>query len=328
MAGKLDVRRLAARRRRRRRRPSLFISSAVRHRRRRWAAGTLAGVLLLVLVVAARLGTGSGVPSPGQASATAGGHAFGAAVALLGRLRGREHLGVLASRAAEDRAIDRTLRRTPYVRVAGRQHREVALTFDDGPGPYTPAVLRVLRARHVAATFFEVGQMLRYFHVSASAELAAGHVVGDHTENHPHLGRMRAADQRAQIDAQVGATRLYGVPYPRLFRPPYGSFDVDTTKLLRRRRMLNVLWTIDAEDYRQPGVAAIVQYALARMRPGAIVLLHDGGGNRSQTVAALPIVIARLRRRGYRLVTVPRLLLDNPPPVPQRLPASLHEGGG
>ena len=89
---------------------------------------------------------------------------------------------------------------------------------------------------------------------------------------------------------------------------------------MRGQRMLMVVWDIDTQDYEQPGVAAIVQRAVGRARPGSIILMHDAGGNRSQTVAALPQVIRGLRRRGFRLVTVPRLLLDNPASSRQQRP--------
>jgi peptidoglycan/xylan/chitin deacetylase (PgdA/CDA1 family) len=85
--------------------------------------------------------------------------------------------------------------------------------------------------------------------------------------------------------------------------------------------MLMVLWTIDTDDYLRPGVRVIVHRALAGARPGAIILLHDGGGNRSQTIKALPLIVRALRKRGYELVTVPRLILDDPPLNPQTLPA-------
>jgi peptidoglycan-N-acetylglucosamine deacetylase len=100
-----------------------------------------------------------------------------------------------------------------------------------------------------------------------------------------------------------------------------------TLALLHRYRMLMVLWTVDTNDYRRPGVTAIVKRALAGARPGAIILLHDAGGNRTQTVAALPRIIAGLHRRGYRLVTVPRLLLDNPAPRVQNIAAVIGTGG-
>lgn len=305
----------------------LFVSPAAHHRRRRRVAA-LAALAAVVLLAAGILDTGGAFSPPLDPAADSAGHATGAYVALLSRMTGRGRLAALSAAAAEGRAIDRTLRRTPFIRVAGAQHREVALTFDDGPGPYTPAVLRVLRARHVPATFFEVGQMLRYFHASAAAQLAGGFVIGDHTENHPFMSRLAPDAQQTQIDDQIGSGRLYGVPYPRLFRPPYGSFNADTTKLLRRRRILNVVWTIDSEDYRQPGVPAVVANVLTKIRPGAIVLMHDAGGRRSQTVAALPVIVAKLRRRGYKLVTVPRLILDNPPPSSQRLPPGLRQGVG
>jgi len=91
--------------------------------------------------------------------------------------------------------------------------------------------------------------------------------------------------------------------------------------------MLMVLWTVDTADYQAPGVKAIVDSAVRGARPGAIILMHDAGGNRSETVTALPIIIRRLRRRGYRLVTIPRLLLDNPAPAVQPV-ATLQGAGG
>ncbi len=87
-----------------------------------------------------------------------------------------------------------------------------------------------------------------------------------------------------------------------------------------------VLWTVDTADYRRPGVKAIVDAALAGARPGAIILLHDAGGDRSQTVAALPKIIAALRARGYRLVTVPQLLVDNPAPAQQQVAGLVGTG--
>jgi peptidoglycan-N-acetylglucosamine deacetylase len=95
--------------------------------------------------------------------------------------------------------------------------------------------------------------------------------------------------------------------------------------ILRQKRMLMVLWTVDTDDWRQPGVKAIVE-AAERVRPGGIVLMHDAGGDRSQTVAALPHIIRRLRARKLRLVTVARLVRDDPPPRNQRPPTNLAGG--
>ncbi len=223
-------------------------------------------------------------------------------------------------RQAEDRAVERTLARTPFVREAGGQHREVALTFDDGPGPYTPQVLDVLRRERVPATFFVVGTMLTTFHRSTSSQLLAGDAIGNHTWSHAAMSRLAPAGQTAQIEQTTQALGSYGVPRPVLFRPPYGLWGPQTLPVMRGQRMLMVVWDIDTQDYEQPGVATIVQRAVGRARPGSIILMHDAGGNRSQTVAALPQVIRGLRRRGFRLVTVPRLLLDNPASSRQQRP--------
>jgi peptidoglycan/xylan/chitin deacetylase (PgdA/CDA1 family) len=116
---------------------------------------------------------------------------------------------------------------------------------------------------------------------------------------------------------------LLGGPKPTLFRPPYGSFNATTIRELKRLHLLMILWSVDTDDYLLPGVPAIVQSALAGARPGAIILMHDGGGNRTQTIAALPTIIRKLRARGFHLVTIPQLLLDDPPPPGQPLPPSL-----
>ncbi len=232
-----------------------------------------------------------------------------------------------AERAAENRAITQTLAYTPYVRIAGAQHRELALTFDDGPGPYTPEVLRVLERAHVPATFFEVGVLERYFHASTSQMVARGYVIGDHTELHAPMSRLSSSAQRAQLLEQAAAIGAYHAPFPRLFRPPYGLWNDATLQLLRQYRMLMVLWTVDTSDYRRPGVRAIVHAAVSGARPGAIILMHDAGGDRQQTVEALPLIIKALKARHYKLVTVPRLLLDNPPPRDQQISAVIGTGG-
>ena len=109
--------------------------------------------------------------------------------------------------------------------------------------------------------------------------------------------------------------------------PTVNSYNANTLALLHRYRMLMVLWTVDTNDYLRPGVSTIVDRAVDGARPGAIILMHDAGGNRSETVAALPKIIAGLRKRGYSLVTVPQLVLDNPPPRDQDV-AGLQGAGG
>jgi peptidoglycan/xylan/chitin deacetylase (PgdA/CDA1 family) len=225
--------------------------------------------------------------------------------------------------ADENKAVDTVLQYTPFVREGGARGRDVALTFDDGPGPYTPGVLSVLELYRAPATFFAIGAMERYFAVSTIRALGDGDVVGDHTETHPELAHLPAHAQREQLFEQIARIELLGGPRPSLFRPPYGSFNATTMRELHRLHLLMVLWSVDTGDYQKPGVAVIVQRALAGAHPGAILLLHDAGGDRSQTIAALPIIIRELRKRGLHLVTVPRLLLDDPPPHGQPIPANL-----
>ena len=222
----------------------------------------------------------------------------------------------------EGRVVAATLAYTPFVREGGTT-RELALTFDDGPGPYTPQLLSVLEREHVRATFFVVGKMERYFGESTVRALNDGDVVGNHTETHPLLARLTAREQHEELFEQMVRIELAGGPRPHLFRPPYGSFNAVTLRELRALGLLMVLWSADTGDYQQPGVPLIVQRALAGARPGAIILMHDGGGDRAQTIAALPEVIHGLRRRGYRLVTVPQLLADAPAPHGQPLPSGL-----
>jgi len=199
----------------------------------------------------------------------------------------------------------------------------MALTFDDGPSPYTPQIIQILLRMHVPATFFAVGQQLNDFAQGLREEVRHGFVIGDHTENHAWLAHLPPAAQYGQIrDAAIRVQRL-GAPFPRLFRPPYGAFNQQTLATLHGLKMLMVLWSIDTGDWKRPGVGPIVTTALAGASPGAIVLMHDGGGDRSETVAALPQLINGLRKRGYQLVTVPELAKLDPPPRHQHFPTGL-----
>jgi peptidoglycan-N-acetylglucosamine deacetylase len=231
----------------------------------------------------------------------------------------------LVSDKQED-AINSVLAYTPAVVQGGTRGNEVALTFDDGPGPYTQQLVHTLNALHVQATFFAIGLEERYFSEGTLLELHSGDVVGDHTETHPMMAELSAHDQREQLQEQIYRIQLLGGPTPRLFRPPYGSFDATTFRELKRLHLLMILWSTDTGDYARPGVQTIVQRALAGAHPGAIVLMHDAGGNREETIAALPAIVRGLRARGLRPVTVPQLLLDDPPPPGQPIPTNLSGG--
>jgi len=219
--------------------------------------------------------------------------------------------------------VARILGYTSYVARGSRHRDDVALTFDDGPSADTPRILAVLERARVPATFFEIGANVEA-HPGITAALArAGMEIGDHTEGHPPLARLGAAAQRAQLIAGARAIAAAGAPWPVLFRPPYGSFDPATLSVARSLGMLMVLWTVDTGDYARQGVARIEYTALSGARGGAIILLHDGGGDRAQTIAALPSIVAQLRRRRFHIVTVAQLLRDDPPPRDQPPPRSL-----
>jgi peptidoglycan/xylan/chitin deacetylase (PgdA/CDA1 family) len=281
-------------------------------RRRRRALALASAIVVLALAVALTAGHG------GHSHAPAGG--------LIGTHVRVPSTSVHAPDTPEDdqnAAVSSVLAYTPFVKEGADRGRDIALTFDDGPGPYTPGVLSVLERLHVHATFFVIGKMLRYFSASTVREIRDGDVIGDHTETHPEMALLSAHDQYEELFEQIARIELLGGPRPVLFRPPYGSFNATTMRELHRLHLLMTLWSVDTGDYLQPGVAVIVQRVLAGAHPGAIILMHDAGGTRTQTIEALPIVIEDLRTRGFHLVTVPQLLKDDPPPPGQPLPPNL-----
>jgi peptidoglycan-N-acetylglucosamine deacetylase len=282
-----------------------------RARIRRRRLGALAGVVALIVVLVALLSGSRGGGGTSSAGARSGASKVAPAPAPVDQL------------AREQKGVSSVLAYTPFVKEGSTQVKDVALTFDDGPGPYTPQILDVLERERVPATFFVVGQEIHDFGASTEREIHDGFVIGDHTENHPMLAKLSAHDQKEQLFEQAARIELLGGPRPRLFRPPYGSFNATTFHLLHQMKMLMVLWSADTDDYEQPGVETIVKRALEGAKPGAILLMHDAGGNREETVAALPQVIRALRARGFKLVTVPRLLADDPPPRGLPLPTSL-----
>jgi peptidoglycan/xylan/chitin deacetylase (PgdA/CDA1 family) len=177
--------------------------------------------------------------------------------------------------------------------------KRIALTFDDGPSSYTPKILNVLQHHHAKGTFFEIGQQV----TSESREvLKAGEELANHSyhhENYPSRSSMAATNTR--IKSVSGFT-------PCLFRPPGGAYNSRVVGDAKSLGMTTVLWNVDPRDWSMPGSGAIYSRVVSAARPGAIVVMHDGGGNRSQTVAALPRIIRTLHERGYHLVTVSKLL--------------------
>jgi peptidoglycan/xylan/chitin deacetylase (PgdA/CDA1 family) len=197
----------------------------------------------------------------------------------------------------------------------GPSRREVAIGFDDGPWRDTPAFVRMLERSHAQATFFVIGRQLSgAYRDMLLRELRDGDVLGDHTFTHPNLtlsGRVRG-----QLEQTLAAIRAMTGYTPCLFRPPYGLTDASVERTARSLGLATVLWNVDPSDYTQPGVGAIKRRVLAGVQPGSIIISHDGGGPRGQTLAAYPAIIAALRRRGYRIVTISELLGFRPVYVP------------
>jgi len=183
----------------------------------------------------------------------------------------------------------------------------VALTFDDGPWPNSTAqILAILVQRQAPATFFVVGRQVQRYPELVRQELAAGMAVGSHSDSHPQpFDRLPTARIRDELTRGRRTLQALGV-HPAGFRPPGGAASATILAAAQGLGERTVLWSVDPADW-QPGVTAdqLVQRVLAAARPGAIVLLHDGGGDRSATVAALPGIVDGLRRLGLTLTVVP-----------------------
>jgi peptidoglycan/xylan/chitin deacetylase (PgdA/CDA1 family) len=189
----------------------------------------------------------------------------------------------------------------------GPRRREVAIGFDDGPAPDTLAFVRMLERNRAQATFFMIGrQVTGAYKGTLLRELRDGDVLGDHTFSHPYLTAIRNVPQ--ELESTIRVIRSVSGYTPCVFRPPYGAYDSSTVRIARSLGLATVLWNVDPSDWALPGVNAIEQRVLAQVQPGSIIISHDGGGPRGQTLAAYPSIIAALRARRYRIVTIPQLL--------------------
>ena len=201
--------------------------------------------------------------------------------------------GAPAPRPAASGTIPRAGKGTKQRKYRGT----VYLTFDDGPSIYTPAVLDILRRTNSTATFFQLGMRREQFPRAAARIRREGSNIGNHTYDHPNLTLLSPQGVRRQL--QNG-------PRSRCARPPYGATSRTVRRAIRRLGAREVLWTADTLDWTQPGVARIVARATsAEVKAGSIILMHDGGGAREQTVAALPSIITSLQQRHLRVRRLP-----------------------
>lgn len=204
------------------------------------------------------------------------------------------------------------------VRHGFTKEKVFALTFDDGPFPhYTRQVLQILLENHIHATFFMIGKMVREFPKIARAVKAGGHVIGNHTWAHPTAPLAPQAEVR---DTDAILEKTLGIE-PVLFRPPYGLMKNGLAQVAEQDRQTVVLWSASGADWSKKATSGSIASQILKMaRPGGIALLHDGGGDRSPTVAALPRIIRELSAQGYRFVTVPELLAMSKLPKPRKAP--------
>ena len=213
--------------------------------------------------------------------------------------------GEVVAKHVKVAAVVRVVRRTPLYSGA----KTVALTFDDGPWPgSTQAILKILQQYGVKATFFEIGRQARQ-NPSLSRQVAdAGMEMGNHSETHPlSLGRLSAGAVSNQItQAQHDIQKASGKT-PMFFRPPGGNTTSAMYPVLAKLKLGWVQWDIDTEDWQRPSSGKIASKVLRNVRSGAVVLMHDGGGDRSHTVSALPTIIKGLQAQGYVFVTVSEL---------------------
>lgn len=182
----------------------------------------------------------------------------------------------------------------------------VALTIDDGPDPrWTPQVLDLLARHRVPATFFLIGDRVAEHPELARRIVEAGHQIGNHSMSHPMpFAALTAAGLQTEIGrAQQRIIEATGVT-PRLFRAPSGGWSTDVLATTVAAGLTPVDWTVNSSDWKEPGVGHITR-SLTRAGSGHVLLCHDGGGDRSQTVTALATVIPQLLHRGLRFVPVP-----------------------
>jgi peptidoglycan/xylan/chitin deacetylase (PgdA/CDA1 family) len=223
--------------------------------------------------------------------------------------------GPVAARAAEE-IDDGVLANIPLglaVGHAGRGAREVALTFDDGPSQYTLPILRLLARAHMHATFFVTGYAASSHTFQLGQIRAGGQAFGDHTVTHSQLTREKPAKRRWELLSTAERVQEAVGVRPTLFRPPYGESSRVINRMARELGMLPITWSTDSKDWTRPGVKQIVKTALAGAQPGGIILMHDGGGDRSETVKALKLILKGLKKRHLVSVTLPKLLNSHAP---------------
>ncbi|MFH8841727.1 polysaccharide deacetylase family protein [Streptomyces sp. NPDC017868] len=197
------------------------------------------------------------------------------------------------------------VRRRPFLSMSG-VGRSMVLTFDDGPDPrYTPGILETLREYDCRAMFFVCGEMAVDNQDLLREMDADGHVVGNHTWSHPLVPKLRPSRIRDELGSTSEVIERALGTAPLWYRAPYGAWNRISFEIGAELGMEPLAWTVDTLDWTEPGTGTIVRRVLDGAAPGVVVLSHDAGGNRSQSVAALRRYLPQLLDAGYH-ITVPR----------------------
>ncbi|WP_208340322.1 polysaccharide deacetylase family protein [Aetokthonos hydrillicola] len=184
----------------------------------------------------------------------------------------------------------------------------IALTFDDGPWPESTAqILDILKKNNIKATFFQIGQNLKIYPDLGKRVVAEGHVLGNHTWHHWYH---YMNPQAAAFEIESTTNLIYQITGVKtnLFRPPGGIMRNGVVDYAKSKKYAIIMWSSDSIDYSRPPVPRLIRNDMREAKPGGIVLMHDGGGNRAHTVEALPEIINNFRKQGYSFVTIPELL--------------------
>ena len=198
----------------------------------------------------------------------------------------------------------------PILYYVNTKKKAIALTFDDGPNPlYTEQILRLLRIYQAKATFFVLGKELIKHPRIGQKILQQGSEIGNH--GYRHLNLRAVNTQTAIQDMQKGSATIEKITgqLAKFFRPPFGNYTPKVLAAAIGSGETLTLWTMnkDTRDWANPGVSTIASIALHQTKPGDILLFHDGGGNRLQTIEALALILPRLKAEGYQMVTLSHL---------------------
>lgn len=184
----------------------------------------------------------------------------------------------------------------------------IALTFDDGPSVYTPGILDVLKEKNVKGTFFMLGENVATYPDVAKRVADEGHQLATHSWDHPNMFNLSAGEIRDQMERCVQAIKDATGKTTSMMRAPYGNWSAECWAAVCDFINCEVYWNIDTLDWKRPGANGIAQNFMAELVPGAVSLMHDGGGNREQDIAALPGIIDQCIEAGYRFVTMDELI--------------------